>query len=142
MYDLRKEPDNGIITMMRGDTFTMPIKINAGTKLVPEYVGLEENQTLYFGVMEPHQAFEDAVLKKVFTSESETDESGNVLLTITPEDTLNLLVGKYYYMIKLRTVEDDAETVRTITTPTLFWIMGSNVEEKELQYYEKGKYID
>ena len=142
MYDLRKDTDNGIITIMRGDYFQMPILINVGTKLIPEYVGLIGDEKLYFGIMEPHQAFEDAIVKKVFTSESPVDKDGNVILEILPEDTLNLLVGKYYYMIKLRYYEDNVEKVKTITTPTLFWIMGSNVEEKEKMYYQKGKYID
>lgn len=132
---------NGIITLMRGDSFTTPIYINIGTKLSPKYYTLSSSDRLYFALMEPNQSFEDAVLKKVFNFTSPQDNKGNTLLTIKPTDTENLLVGKYYYMIKLRTKDSfGEEIVKTIVPPTLFWIEGNNVEIEEELYYDKGHY--
>lgn len=118
---------NGIIRLMRGDSFSTPIHINIGTKLDPVYRSLTANDVLYFGLMEPNQAFEDAVLKKKFTFLDEKDDKGNTLLILDPKDTEKLLVGKYYYMIKLRTIDKpEHEIVTTIVPPTLFWLEGTN----------------
>lgn len=131
---------NGIITLMRGDSFTMPIKINIGSKLSPRYKTLGENDVVYFGLMEPNQAFEDAVMKKRYDMYSPTDIDGNVLLTIAPTDTEKLLVGKYYYMIKWLSVDSfGMEQVRTIVKPTLFWLEGSNPVDADV-YYDEGIY--
>ena len=133
--------NNGIITLMRGDSFTHPIKINIGNKLYPKYYRLNSTDRLYFALMEPNQAFEDAVLKKVFDFTSPQDVDGNTLLILKPTDTEKLLVGKYYYMIKLRSVDAfGQEMVKTIVSPTLFWIEGNNVKIEEEPYYDKGHY--
>lgn len=132
---------NGIITIMRGDSFTTPIYINIGTKIAPKYYKLSNTDRLYFGLMEPNQAFEDAVLKKVFDFTSPQDSDGNTLLILKPTDTEKLLVGKYYYMIKLRSIDAfGQEMVKTIVPPTLFWLEGNNVKVEEEPYYDKGHY--
>lgn len=118
---------NGIITLMRGDSFSFPVYINEGSIVDPEYRGLTVHDVIYFGVMEPGQAFEDAVLKKRVNIEGPLTTDGQAIINITPDDTLNLLVGKYYYMIKLKTVDEyGLETVRTLVKPTLFWLEGNN----------------
>lgn len=132
---------NGIINLMRGDSFTTPILINIGTVLSPQYYTLRETDKLYFGLMEPNQAFEDAVVKKVFDFTSPQDGEGNTLLMLKPTDTEKLLVGKYYYMIKLRTIDAfGQEAVRTVIKPTLFWLEGNNVAQIDEPYYEQGHY--
>ena len=75
----RKE--NGIITMMRGDSFETPIYVNVGTHLEPVFYTLTGRDKLYVGVMEPNAAFEDAVIKKVYTSNSPKDKEGNTIIT-------------------------------------------------------------
>jgi hypothetical protein len=133
--------ENGIINLMRGDSFTTPIHINIGSKLSPRYYKLGQLDRLYFALMEPNQSFEDAVVKKVFDFTSPQDKDGNTLLTIKPKDTEKLSVGQYYYMIKLRTFDMfGEESIRTIVKPTLFWLEGNNIEQHEEPYYEKGHY--
>lgn len=120
---------NGIIHLMRGDSYCKPIFINVGTKLDPIQYHLTDTDSLYFGLMEPNQAFEDAVLKKKYTCASDMDDKGNVLLTIEPNDTLSIPVGKYYYMIKLRSTNQfGKEVVKTIIPPTQFFIDGNNAK--------------
>ena len=132
---------NGIVHLLRGDSYTTPIKVNVGNKLNPIMYQLKQGDALYFGLMEPNQAFEEAVLKKKYTYLSDTDSSGNVLLKIEPNDTLNLAVGKYYYMIKLRTVDNfGQESVKTIVPPTQFFLEGNNITPKGNERYEVGKY--
>ena len=134
------DPTNGIIHLLRGDTYESPIIINLGTKLKPDIYTLNDNDKLYFGLMEPNKAFENAIVKKTFTNMSDTDEDGNILLVLNPEDTLNLLVGKYFYMIKLKIVKDDGRTVvKTIVPPTQFFITGNNVYEPECDIITTSK---
>lgn len=135
------DKETGIITMMRGDSLVFPIKINIGTKLDPEYESLKESDALYFALMEPGQAFEDAVVKKKYTSEDKKDKDGNTLVVLNPSDTENLLVGKYYYTVKHRSFDFmNNEWVRTIIRPTLFIIEGNNPKQTETVYYKEGKY--
>ena len=122
-----RDNSNGIINLTRGDTLVLPIEVNLGTRLNPNIITLEGNTKLYFGLMAPNQAFEDAIVKKVLDSNSPTDENGNPLLMLSSEDTEHLLVGKYYYTLKCRYINEwGQEAVKTIKPSTLFWIMGEN----------------
>ena len=103
---------NGVITLNRGDNFEYIFKINEGTLLEPVYYTLTVADKLYFGIMEPNQQFENAIVKKVFTSYNNT-EDGNVKITLNHLDTAYLRPGLYYYEIKL--VKDDT-TVNTLIT--------------------------
>ena len=98
---------NGIITMNRGDTFSMPLVINTGTKFAPNYYTITSKDTIYFAIEEYNQPFEHAIVRKVFTTEDLKD--GDVLIKLTSKDTQFLLPGEYYYEIKLRHVENEGE---------------------------------
>lgn len=135
------EYTNGIIHLLRGDTFITSIKINIGTKLNPSYYNLKKGDCLYVGVMEPNQSFEEAVLKKKYDYLSDTDSEGNTLLKLDPKDTLNLQVGKYYYMVKLKSIDSSGqECVKTVVPPTQFFLEGNNVSTYGDDRYEIGKY--
>lgn len=96
---------NMIITINRGDTtdLSVPLFINAGDKLNPIRYQLADNDVVYFGLMEAEQPFEHALIRKAYTKD-DVNEYGDVLITLTAEDTLNLLPGNYYYEIKLRKI--------------------------------------
>ena len=128
MVDISNE---GIITLSRGDTFRFPLFINKGTEIAPIRYELTENDMLYFAIMEPNQRFEDAIIRKVYTTESEFNEDGDVMICIDPTDTEYLLGGKYYYEVKLRTLvdtehpeEDNSYTVQTIIPKRGFQLLG------------------
>jgi hypothetical protein len=61
---------------------------------------LQGDDTLYFGLMDPGQHFEEALVRKVFTAE-DVSSLEDFVLELDPEDTLDLLPGKYFYAIKL-----------------------------------------
>lgn len=108
--------------MIRGDSYTLPITINKGTQLDFEHYALSGHDRLYVGIMEPNQAFEDAIIRKVLTEDSTMNENGDVLFQLEPQDTEYLMTGKYYISIKLK----QFDTVTTILPPKEFWITGSN----------------
>lgn len=58
---------NTPINMCRGDTTIIPIMMNKGTLLNEKGIRLLDNTFLYFGVMEPHSKFENAIIRKKYT---------------------------------------------------------------------------
>lgn len=110
--------NSGNVVLNRGDSLSMAIQLNIGTKLEPIIHKLTEHDAVYFGLMEPNQPFECALLKKKLTVEN-LDSRGNVQLNIRPRDTQCLLPGKYFYQIKLCI---NNEEVYTIVDKTQFFI--------------------
>ena len=116
---------NGIITVNRGDSFTLPFFINIGTNMDPVRYQLKDNDILYVGVMEPNQPFENAIVRKKYTV-SDTNNDGDVLITFKPQDTQCLLPGRYYYQIKLQIFNSDDTSdydVNTVVDKTQFFVL-------------------
>lgn len=90
---------NNIIMFNRGDTYEFDLTIDDDTSVDGRY-HIQGDDTIYFGIMDPHQSFEDALVKKKFTVE-DADKNGNLTIVIEPEDTIDLLPGTYYYSVKI-----------------------------------------
>ena len=117
---------NGIITMNRGDTFYMPLRINIGTKIHPIYYEITNDDEIYFAVEEYNQPFEFALIRKKITKEDLID--GEIIVQLSCDDTEFLLPGEYYYEVKLRHItkklgEEDEEFVDTIVPRRKFIIL-------------------
>ncbi len=91
--------NNNMIIMNRGDTHEFDLIIEDANSSDGRY-HIQGDDTIYFGIMDPHQPFEDALVKKKFTVD-DADAEGNLIIVITPEDTLDLLPGTYYYSVKI-----------------------------------------
>ena len=113
---------NGIITMNRGDTFYMPLRINIGTKIAPTYYEITSADTIYFAIEEYNQPFEFALVRKMFTIEDK-DENGDVIIKLKSDDTSHILPGEYFYEIKLRHDEENNEVIDTIVPRRKFIIL-------------------
>jgi hypothetical protein len=119
---------NGIVTVNRGDSFTLGFRINRGSSFLPDYYELQPGDFLYFALMEPRQRFEEAVVRKAFTH-ADQGTDGVVSMTFEPKDTECLAPGKYYYTLKLRRLVgyDDGENelyeVETVRSKTQFTII-------------------
>ncbi len=103
-----------IIVINRGDSYAFNLDLNVSDN-PGEIYRLEDNDILYFGLMLPHQKFEDAILKKKFTVEDYVADSDIIEMCINPEDTVDLLPGKYYYAIKLKFDHEDETTGERVT---------------------------
>lgn len=113
---------NGFISLTRGDSFKAPLFINHGTVMCPTryMIGRHPEATLYVGIMEPHQIFEEAIIKQIYNSKSNINEHGDVMIALRPEETEYLLPGKYYYEIKLDLGDGRLDT---ITPKTEFFVL-------------------
>lgn len=136
--------NNGIITVNRGDDFSVPLFINQGTELAPVrytlknedeiYLGIfsaganylldtdgtkffVEDEITYLGIPEIDTYFENAVVRKTFTKD-DLNENDDVILTFSHVDTQFLLPGNYFYQIRLKIVIDSesSEEVYHINT--------------------------
>ena len=108
----RKNMAKNIIKMNRGDTYEFNLTIDDEGSENGKYI-LQGNDTVYFGLMEPNSAFEQSLVKKIYTKE-DRDKDGNIFITIEPEDTEHLLPGVYYYSIKLEVDHLQGETYESI----------------------------
>lgn len=104
-----------IITLNRGDTYEFDVTIYDDSSSTGRYI-LHGDDALYFGLMDPHQPFEEALLKKKYTAD-DCDEAGNLSVYLDAEDTADLIPGLYYYSIKLhRKSEDETELIDRVVT--------------------------
>ena len=108
----RKNMAKNIIKMNRGDTYEFNLTIDDEGSENGKYI-LQGNDTVYFGLMEPNSAFEQSLVKKIYTEE-DRDKDGNIFITIEPEDTEHLLPGVYYYSVKLEVDHENGETYESI----------------------------
>lgn len=110
---------HNVITITRGDSASTVIFVNQGTLIEQVRYELQPNDALYVGVMEPHQKFEDAIIKYKLTNE-DLNRDGDVVWSFKPTDTEYLEPGKYFYQIKL--VRNSGQYVDTIVSKTPFYI--------------------
>lgn len=108
----RKNMAKNIIKMNRGDTYEFNLTIDDEGSENGKYL-LQGNDAVYFGLMEPNSAFEQSLVKKIYTEE-DRDKDGNIFITIEPEDTEHLLPGIYYYSVKLEVDHENGETCESI----------------------------
>ena len=118
---------NKIITMNRADTFKFPFYIAIGSAVNYVLYDMVPGDKLYFAVMEPHQKWEDALIKKTYTYEDYDEENHRVMIRFVPEDTEYVKPGNYYYQVKLyrsgENVLDGYEAIDTLIPRTKFIIL-------------------
>lgn len=114
---------NGIVVVNRGDSFELPITLNVGDSIEVIPYELKDTDVLYLGIMEPNQPFETAIVRKKLTKADINRHTG-LVFRFWPEDTVCLYPGKYYYQIKIKTIDPiyNREDVETVVDKTLFYI--------------------
>jgi hypothetical protein len=122
---------NNIIKLNRGDSFELVTRIPKKDEPNENYI-LQNTDALYFAIMYPHKAIDDALIIKGYSgSDPEVDLStGEITIKLTHSDTKNLIPGVYYYTTKLHiggSLEDlgasvEPDEVRTIIERTKFII--------------------
>lgn len=121
---MNKITDNGIITLHAGDTIVAPLFLNVGDGIIPVRYQLKDDDKLYVGIMEPHQPFEWALVRKVLTID-DVNELGDPELKLRPEDTEKIMPGVYYYEAKLLTHDDETgeEIIETVISKKKLYVL-------------------
>ena len=113
---------NGIVTLVRGDTFTLKADLNIGTPLQPLNFVLGEGDYVVFRLFNANSNWESYLLEKEATME-DLDDRGNVLFTFTSEDSEYLSQGQYYYQIRLFYTRNGDTRVITLMPRTKFYVV-------------------
>ena len=116
LYLIKK---NKVITMTRGDSTSLKIEVN--TSDFPAQINTGD--LFFFGVMEPNQPFEKAIIKKELAYENYDSSHGTLKIDIEPEDTIELIPGTYYYQIKVLSKNDGDPRIDTVVQKTKFNII-------------------
>ena len=120
---MHKIAENGIITLVAGDSMLTTLQITYTDNLGVEQVyKISESDTVYFSLMEPHQSFENGIVRKIYTKKN-TDRLGNIIVHLTAEDTENLHTGTYYYEIKFTTKVNGTQYADTLVPKCKFFII-------------------
>ena len=102
--------------IFRGDTKVLHHVIFNGDNFNKTLYELIEGDELYFAILEPNQAWENAIVKKKLEVIPETSE---FKIALSPTDTMYLMPGPYYYQVKLRRATGE---VVTLNPRTYLWI--------------------
>ena len=89
-----------------------------------EIYELQSGEILRFGVKKNINDPNCIFIKEC--TDKDADENGTYAIYITPEDTINLPVGKYYYDIGIQSGEDYWPVI-----PWTEFVIGPNATEKE-----------
>jgi len=98
---------NNNIVLVRGDSFDFTVYIEDDSIDSQEYI-LQNDDVLYFGIMDPNQPFECALVRKRYTVD-DLDSEGHITIVLDPEDTEDLIPGVYYYSVKLHKLKNTSE---------------------------------
>ena len=110
--------NNSIITMTKGDSVEFTLPLLQGIELNTEPIDLSDVEKIEFNIVASNQPSEYAFIKKEFLP-SEVEE-GNLIVSLEPEDTEDLCVGKYYYEVKL--LNEFEDFIYTVIPRRLFYL--------------------
>ena len=114
----------GTITVARGDCFRAPLFINIGTEKEPIRLDVRKLPELeiYFGVYMPYDRFENSFIAKKF-DHLDSNELGDIMITINLEDTLYIRPGSYKYSVRARMYDESyGEWINTVVDANTFYI--------------------
>lgn len=125
-----------IIKINRGDSFKFSTTI-FGRHVNDIYMLDSKKDFLYFALVNPHQQIDDAIILHIYTSEDQDEDTGEIEVMLSHNETKQLSPGIYYYTIKLQrggaigqlscsatqNCSDDPDEVRTIIERTKFIVM-------------------
>ena len=97
---------NGTIILNRGDSIAFDIDLPWAACRHPKYYHIQDTDAVYFGIMDPGMPFEYALVRKKFTNDDIDHDTGKLKIVLRPEDTLDLMPGKYFYAVKLHLNHD------------------------------------
>lgn len=122
LYLIRR---NKVITMTRGDYLSIDIELKSGKFPNEKIYQINEGDIVFFGLMEPNQPFEKAILKKEFGYDDFAMEGQSLIkIVLNPEDTIELAPGTYYYQVKVLYRDESGVThIDTAVQKTKFIIV-------------------
>jgi hypothetical protein len=92
--------DSTYIEIIRGDTISLKLNLNSGTRECPVYSGMPADSRLEIYIIPPNEPADNAVIVKTLTSDDVG--IGNIpTLNLSTDESSTLDLGKYYLTIKM-----------------------------------------
>lgn len=114
---------NNIVTISRGDSFSVPLFLNAGTGVSPIRRILKSGEYVYFAIERPNECFANACLKKKFDKEN-LNNNGDVQIEFSASEMNALCPGTYYYEIKASFLDESGkQIINTVVEKTRFIVL-------------------
>ena len=114
---------NNVVTISRGDSFSVPLFLNAGTGVSPIRRILKPGEYVYFAIEQPNQCFENACLKKRFDKDN-LNANGDVQVDFSAQEMKDLAPGEYYYEIKASFIDGSGkQIINTVVEKTRFIVL-------------------
>ncbi len=105
--------NNGIMTFHAGDSIFALLFLNQGNNIEHKRYILTEDDKIFFSIMLPHSDFNCGMIRKIYTI-ADLNNDGDVLITLSTDETEKLRPGTYYYEIKFQTIRNNTEYVETV----------------------------
>lgn len=100
---------NNVLAIPKGDITVIPVEV-VFTQFPENYkIILDQNDKLFFGIMEPNHSFDEAIIKKEYQVDSITPD-GYLNILIRPEDTACIDPGTYYWSVKVLYTLSEGDT--------------------------------
>lgn len=111
----------GVLNITRGDDCIFYGELRDGDNLNFVPYLMNDKDEIYFGIMEPNQPFEDAIVRKKLTKANIKDDN-ILIIEINSLDTINLIPGVYYYQFKLNRFTENGFKINTLNPKSLLYI--------------------
>ena len=131
------------IYLSRGDDFSYTFPVYVDNSTTPYHFTPTDGCMLFFYIFLPNSINYQYVLRKTFKTNGEIitdimgndfsdvtydndniDEKGNIIVRLTPDDTMSILPGEYKYQLRVQVLdEDDNLVLKTVTNRKDFYVI-------------------
>ena len=131
------------IYLSRGDDFSYTFPVYVDSSETAYHFEANDGCMLFFYIFLPNSINYEFVLRKTFKTDGEIitdivgsdfpdttydndniDEKGNIIIRLTPDDTMAILPGEYKYQLRVQVLDADNNLVlKTVTNRKDFYVI-------------------
>ena len=131
------------IYLSRGDDFSYTFPVSVDNSETEYHFEANDGCMLFFYIFLPNSINYEFVLRKTFKTDGEIitdvvgsdfpdttydnnniDENGNIIVRLTPDDTMTILPGEYKYQLRVQVLDADNNLVlKTVTNRKDFYVI-------------------
>lgn len=138
------------IYLSRGDDFSFVSPVYVDDSKTAYHFEANDGCMLFFYIFLPNSVNYEFILKKTFqtdgdivteivdeyepqvtTGNTNINEFGNIIIRLTPEDTMSIRPGQYKYQIRVKVLNGDNELVlKTVTNRKDFYVIEDDYSDR------------
>lgn len=138
------------IYLSRGDDFSYTFPVYVDNEKTAYHFEQDDGCMLFFYIFLPNSINYEFVLRKTFKTDGEIiteivdeyesevttgndniDENGNIIVRLTPNDTMSIRPGQYKYQIRVKVLDEDNNLVlKTVTNRKDFYVIEDDYSDR------------